>query len=144
MNRGRAGRVVINFRGFRRPEHTKFVSYPNSPIFLYQTTSPDPHLFSTLDPTDPMAGPSRDQGQSGSGAPPTDRASPQIFPAHVPEHILEFLAASTDRPRAVPPVDAPQGPNDAKHPFDIVNEARLTQWATTEPAQLLGHQHLTH
>ena len=85
-----------------------------------------------------MAGPSRDQGQSGSGAPFTDRSSPQTFPAHLPEHILEFLAASTDRPRTVPPDDAPQGPNDANHPFDIVNEAQLTQWATKEPTQLLA------
>lgn len=85
-----------------------------------------------------MAGSSRDQGPLGSGTTHNDRASPPAFPSSLPEHILEFLASTTDRPRTVPPDDAPQGPDDANHPFDIANEAQFIQWATTEPAQLFA------
>ena len=84
-----------------------------------------------------MAGPSRDQAQTGKESSRHDRTSPPFLPVSLPVNILEFLQDSETRARVVPPPDSPQGPNDANHPFEIVNEAQLQQWATTEPAQLL-------
>ena len=85
-----------------------------------------------------MAGSGRGQGSTGQGDRPLDRASPQVLPAHLPPHLMEFLQSSDMRPRAVPPPDAPQGPNEANSPLDIINESQLLQWATEEPAQLLA------
>ena len=84
-----------------------------------------------------MAGSSQDQGRAAQEGRRPDRDSPQTFPARLPDHILEFLQNPTARQRVVPPQDSPQGANEANHPFDIVNEAQLIQWATEEPLQLL-------
>ena len=84
-----------------------------------------------------MAESSRDQSNGGQEGRPQDRPSPAAFPARLPDHLMEFLQNSEARRQTVPAPDSPQGPDDANHPLDIVNEAQLMQWATAEPAQLL-------